>query len=130
MSREFPLPSEAVAAEIRLLESMSKRGESYADDAGRHGWRNPIRSDTGPLLTALVTACAPERILEVGTAHGLSALYLAKGLHAAQSPRIDTIEFDVEVASAAQARFDRLGVPVRVFAGEAMEVIGGQLEEP
>ena len=115
-------------AEIQRLEAMSKQGESYSNTEGRYGWRNPIRADTGPLLTALVLAHAPARILEVGTAHGLSALHLAKGLTAPEQQHIDTIEFHDEVAAGAQERFDALGLPIRVWAGEAMEVIEARLE--
>ena len=107
---------------------MSKQGESYSNAEGRYGWRNPIRADTGPLLMALVLAHAPNRILEVGTAHGLSALHLAKGLTVPERQRIDTIEFHDEVAAGAQERFDALGLPIRVWAGEAMEVIESRLE--
>lgn len=114
---------QAVRLEIELLESYSKQGESYADAKGRHGWRNPIRKDTGSLLQAITLAVAPSRILEIGTAHGLSALYLACGMSYKSESVLDTIEFDVAVASEAQLRMDRLSLPVKVWTGEAMEVI-------
>ena len=107
---------------------MSKQGESYANAEGRHGWRNPIRSDTGPLLRKEVSDRNPMRMLEVGTAHGLSALYLVQGWANLEGRRLDTIEFDEEVAKAAQARFDALGLPVVVHIGEAQEVIAGMSE--
>lgn len=108
---------------IQTLELFSKQGESYADESGRHGWRNPIRSDTGVLLRSFVLALQPRRVLEIGTAHGLSALYLASGWQHTHGVRLDTIEFDAEVADAAQARMDSIGAPVRVLSGDASVVI-------
>lgn len=115
----------AIQSVIDRLEEMSKKGESYANAEGRHGWRNPIRRDTGPILRREVMARDAHRVLEVGTAHGLSALYLVQGWSRVEGRRLDTIEFDEEVAKASQARFDELDLPVRVHIGEAQEVIAG-----
>jgi predicted O-methyltransferase YrrM len=113
-----------IATELAYLESLSKQGESYADETtGRYGWRNPIRSDTGALLRALVIASGARRVLEIGTAHGLSALHLICGWTRGTDVRLDTIEFDADVAEATQARMVRLDVPVRVCTGEALTVI-------
>lgn len=113
-----------IEAEIERLEAYNKKGESYANANGSFGWRNPIRRDTGRLLQSLITATNPTRVLEIGTAHGLSALYLYLGL-GNPSASIDTIEFDADVAIDTQQRFDRLGLPIRVISNEAMAAIGG-----
>lgn len=118
----------AVLQEIENLETYEKQGESYANADGRHGWRNPIREDTGAILEALTLAAAPKRVLEIGTAHGLSALYFVAGLADWSAAHIDTIEFHEEVAAATAERMAGLGVPVRVLCGEAGEVIAGELE--
>lgn len=102
---------------IKQLEDMPKHGESY-DDRGRHGWRNPIRSDTGIILMALVRAKGAKRILEVGTAHGLSACYLG-----ANGAEIVTIEWDEAVAKRSQETLDEAGINAQVVAGDAMKVI-------
>lgn len=115
--------TERVRREIELLESYNKQGESYSDGRGRYGWRNPIRGDTGGLLQALVVAADPSRILEIGTAHGLSALYLISG--ARSGTTMDTIEFDADVAVETQQRMDACNMPVNVCCGEALEVIEG-----
>ena len=107
---------------ISELESQSKQGDSYTNDQGAFGWRNPIRKDTGRILQAIVAASAPKRMLEIGTAHGLSALYLIQGTDKV-SCRLETIEFDEAVANQSQALMDRLNLPVNVIAGEAMAVI-------
>ena len=124
------MPRQAVEDEIARLEQMSKRGESYADASGRFGWRNPIRADTGPLLQELVAARDPQRMLEVGTAHGLSGLHLLSGLSSWEGRRLDTIELHEAVGQAAQARFRRLGAPAEVHIGEAMDVIARRLDQP
>lgn len=115
---------------IRKLETRSKQGESYSDGKGSYGWRNPIRSDTGPLLASQVASCNPKLMLEVGTGHGLSALYLLSGLRTMEGCRLDTVEFDVDTAREAQDLFDDLNVPVAVHCGEAMEVIQQRLSGP
>jgi len=112
----------AVIAEIEKLELLDKQGESYTNSEGRYGWRNPIRQDTGKILTSLLMAKNPKRVLEIGTAHGLSTLYLMLGLDASKAI-IDTIEFDQEVAESTQQRMDRLQVPVKVLMGDAEAVI-------
>lgn len=69
-----------ISIEIEMLESFSKQGESYTNDTGSFGWRNPIRQDTGPILVDITSKTSPKRVLEIGTAHGLSTLYLVCGL--------------------------------------------------
>ncbi len=112
-----------IETEIDLLEGFSKKGESYSNANGSFGWRNPIREDTGRILQGLVIASNPKRILEIGAAHGLSALYLLRGISNDSGATIDTIEFDELVAADTQERFDTLNVPVKVLPGEAMQVI-------
>jgi len=109
--------------EIQLLETYSKKGESYTNNEGRYGWRNPIRSDTGDLMRCLTIATNPMRTLEFGTGHGLSTLYMVSGLHNHSTQHIDTIEFDADVSRSSQARFDACKTPVTVKQGEAMDVV-------
>ena len=99
---------------IDRLEGMSKQGVSY-DSKGRHGWRNPVRSDTGPFLAAFGKLPQVKRILEVGTAYGLSACYLGMG-----GAEITTIEWDEEVGKEAQANLDEAGVEAHVVCGDAL----------
>jgi len=117
------MKTEKIRNEIEMLESFSKQGESYTNDNGSFGWRNPIRQDTGPLLIDLTSKASPKRVLEIGTAHGLSTLYLVCGLKKELNPVIDTIEFDSQVAESTKNRMSQLEVPVKVHHGEAMEVI-------
>src|SRR3990167_9553909 len=102
---------------IERLERMPKKGESY-DHKGRHGWANPIRSDTGPFLQAFAGLPGIRRILEIGTAHGLSACYL--GSYGAE---VTTIEWDESRAKEAQSNFNEAGVNALVLNGDAMQIL-------
>jgi len=117
------MENKMIENEIEKLEELSKKGESYTNNYGSFGWRNPIRKDTGRIIQSLVISANPKAILEIGTAHGLSALYLYLGLKVNDGVIFDTIEFDVSVAEDTQERFDRLNVPIKVHVGEALEVI-------
>jgi predicted O-methyltransferase YrrM len=107
---------------IQELEMLSKQGESYSNGKGRYGWRNPVRKDTGPILTQIVSDEKPTRILEIGTGHGLSTLYLAMGFDTGKG-EIQTLEFDEIVAQSTQHTMNRCGAPVSVVQGDASETI-------
>lgn len=109
--------------EISILEGYSKQGESYSDGQNRFGWRNPIRHDTGNLLRILAMSSRAGRVLEIGTGHGLSTLYLASGLAPDKTWQFDTIELDAVVAGTTQERMDKLQLPVKVWQGDALDVI-------
>lgn len=105
---------------IDRLEAMSKQGESY-DGHGRHGFRNPIREDTGPLLEAIVLSAQPKRVLEIGTAYGLSGCRIARRLTA--EGFLVTIEWDEATAQEADQNFKEAELPVKVLCGDAMKLI-------
>jgi len=104
---------------LARLESMPKQGESYAH-LGRVGWANPIREDTGPILRALVFAARPRRVLEFGTAHGLSMLYIGG---AAPEADCHTIEWDQQRALEAEANIHQAGLNAVVHQGDAMKIL-------
>lgn len=110
----------AIERVIARLEAMPKQGESY-DHKGRHGWANPVRADTGKILEALVVARQAKRILEIGTAHGLSGCYLARRLDG--EGLMVSIEWDENRAQDARANFEEAGLPVQVLNGDAMKLI-------
>lgn len=111
--------TDALKAVIDRLEEMPKQGESY-DHKGRHGWANPIRSDTGPFLQWFTGRAKPARILEIGAAHGLSACYLIAGYPEAQ---LDTIEWDENRAKDAEANLKEAGAIANVHCGDAMKIL-------
>jgi caffeoyl-CoA O-methyltransferase len=82
---------------------------------------------TGPLagrfLELLVWAAAPQRVLEIGTYSGHSALAMAAALP--PGGRIDTLEVSAEHAEVAQRWFDRSehGGRITLHLGPALETI-------
>ncbi len=80
-----------------------------------HGAREGIPivvPETGALLHTLALANGARRVVEVGTAIGVSTLYLARALPAGGT--IVSFEIDAERHAAAQAYLERAGVSDRV----------------
>lgn len=88
---------------------------------------------SGPLqgryLSFLSKLLSPERILEIGTYTGYSALCLAEGL--APSGRLHTIEINDELENFTQSFFNRSAYAdnLQLHIGDALEIID-ELKEP
>jgi len=67
--------------------------------------------ETGQLLQVLALACQARRVLEVGTAIGVSTLYLARALP--QDGKVISFEIDQPRHRAARAYLERAGVSDR-----------------
>ena len=82
-----------------------------------------IHPEVAALLKVLCKLKKPERILEVGTAIGYSALCLAGFLP--ERGRLITIERDPDMAQRARSNISRAGMEakIRVIEGEALEVL-------
>lgn len=82
-----------------------------------------VEWETGRLLATLVAAVRPARVLEVGTAIGVSTLHMAREL--GDGARIVTIERDAARISTARAFWGRAGVAARidVVHGEALDAL-------
>lgn len=82
----------------------------------------------GALLSAISHMIQPERILEIGTFTGYSALCLAKGLKA--NGQLHTIEVRESDAAVAQGYFHRSFYKEQIIlhVGDALEIIG-ELDE-
>ncbi len=82
----------------------------------------------GKLLEMVSCMIRPERILEIGTFTGYSALCLAKGL--AQNGKLHTIELREADARVARSYFDRSDYAEQIIShvGNALEILPG-LEE-
>lgn len=76
----------------------------------------------GQLLQMLVHMLRPQRVLEIGTFTGYSALAMAAGLE--EGAQLDTIEVDDELEELAQSYFDRSphGSKVRLHIGSALDI--------
>lgn len=77
----------------------------------------------GQVLTLLSKMIQPERILEVGTFTGYSAICLAKGL--TENAKLITIELDDELEDLSQKYFIKSGLKQRIIQliGPALEII-------
>lgn len=105
---------------IERLSQMPRQGQSY-DHMGRHGWSNPVRSDTPLFLQAFAGLPQVRRVLEIGTAHGESMLNMVKGNPTAE---FQTIEWLPHMADEAMANFREAGVKnVTVHCGDALQII-------
>ena len=80
-----------------------------------------IRKDTQRLLKVLLTMSKPERILEIGTGVGFSAMFFAE--HAAGLKDLVTIENYPPRIAKAKALFAKSKAPVRLIEGDAAEVL-------
>ncbi len=78
----------------------------------------------GELLFILARVANAAKILELGTATGYSAIYLARGCQPAQG-RVLSLEFDESMASRARANLARAGLDARVEVrvGEALNLM-------
>jgi caffeoyl-CoA O-methyltransferase len=78
----------------------------------------------GKILEMISCMIRPQRILEIGTFTGYSALCMAKGLQ--PSGRLHTIELREDDAATARAYFDRsfFGQQIILHIGDALKIIG------
>lgn len=82
-----------------------------------------IGAVTGRLLQVLISAVRAERVLEVGTLGGYSAIWMARALP--RSGRLVTIEIDERHADFARRYFTRAGLDdrIEVRVGRALDVL-------
>ena len=82
-----------------------------------------VSREVGVLLEVLARAARARRILEIGTAIGYSALWLARALP--PDGRLLTIERDPERAAIARAHFERAAIAGRatVLVGDASRLL-------
>lgn len=87
-----------------------------------------ILAETEEILGMLLSLTHPERILEIGTAHGYSSLFFAKKLPDA---RITTIERNPVMVEAAKAEFAAReeGKRIDFRVGDASEILDGLADE-
>ena len=100
---------------------LAELSEETARSLGSEGMLSgPV---AGRLLELLVWFGRPQRILEIGTFSGHSALAMAAALP--EGGRIDTCELDPERAALAQRYFDRSphGARITLHVGPAIETI-------
>lgn len=87
-----------------------------------------IFTETEEILGLLIGLTRPERILEIGTAHGYSSLFFAKKLPDAQ---ITTIERNPVMIEAAKAEFAsrKEGERIEFRTGDALDILDELVEK-
>ena len=101
-----------VSQYIDQLRSRPDRVLAEMETRARHDGIPVVVPATGRLLEVLALARGARRALEVGTAIGVSTLYIARGL--ATGGRVVSFEIDPERHAAAQDYLERAGVADRV----------------
>ncbi len=83
----------------------------------------------GRLLKMLTRMIRPERVLEIGTFAGYSALCFAEGLE--ENSEVHTIEIDDELEDYIRSNFEKsgLGNKIRLHIGDAVQIIPGFEDE-
>ena len=86
----------------------------------------------GELLFILARVCQAERILEIGTATGYSAIHMARGAEQ-RNGRVITLEREKSIASRAEDYFKKAGLEerIKVRVGDAlksMEIMEGPFD--
>ena len=82
-----------------------------------------IMDDTLKVIAEILTKSKPNRILEIGTAVGYSAICFSEYLQ--EGGVIDTIERDEERAKQARANIEKAGVQdkINIYEGDAVEIL-------
>lgn len=113
----------------RYLEAHSSPEDLVLKELSRHTYLNEVhpRMLSGPILGGFLRMfsqmLAPNRILEIGTYTGYSAINLARGLKA--GGKLFTIEINEELRATALMFFKKAGLDhlIELINGNALEVI-------
>jgi predicted O-methyltransferase YrrM len=106
------------AASIRAMDPQVRsvldeiRAYGLAHDAGKSNRRERLRNlepDTAALLSVMIRATRPRRVLELGTSNGYSTMWLAEALRAVGG-RLTSVELDPARSIAASENLARAGL--------------------
>lgn len=119
-----PLVSEYLEELYTPINETMAELRSYAEE--RH--IPIITRDVERLIAVLLEGCKPRFVLEIGTAIGYSAAFMATTWDECQ---IDTIEMDPKAYDIAEANLRKMDLSerVRVFRGDATEMMGKLIDE-
>jgi predicted O-methyltransferase YrrM len=92
--------------EDQLLQQMRDEAETLGIPSIQ------VPSDLARLLTVLIGAIQPKRVLEIGTLFGYSSIVMARALPGGAT--ITTLEVSLKHAEVARRNFDRAGVTDRI----------------
>ncbi len=125
--------AEMILEPEQYFRTMVKRKDPLLAEMEEHAvkYQVPIIGPlVGELLYVLAGAMGAKNILELGTATGYSAIFLARGSEAVGG-KVVTMENDAEIALTAKSNFVKaeVGDRVEIHIGDAREEIG-YLEGP
>lgn len=114
----------AAAGDVDRREKEIRRYLSELEEYGKQRHYPNISPVDGELLEMLVRLSGAKRALEVGTANGYSAIWIALGLKATGG-HLTTIEIKPNLAEEARENLRRVGLDdvVTVITGDAFEVV-------
>ena len=120
--------SDAEALDQYLLEH-SQQEDSVLQELARHTYLKEVHPRMlsghilGSFLTMFSRMLSPQRILEIGTYTGYSAICLARGLRPGGT--LTTIEVNDELRTTAQLFFNKAGLQTQIelINGDALEII-------
>jgi predicted O-methyltransferase YrrM len=110
----------------QYLSSLNHQADDVLNDIARSGGEQElplVDAEVGVLLRVLATAVRARRILEIGTAIGYSAIWLAGALP--DDGTLLTMEMDEHRAQQARGYFERAGLSDRisVIVGDAQRML-------
>lgn len=120
MSQVVP---EAIERYLAELHAPADELIAQIEREGREAGLPLVQAPSGRFLRTLALACGATRVLEIGTAIGYSALWMAGALP--PDGRLITIELDPARAETARANIERAGMSpqVSVIVGDAMRYL-------
>lgn len=120
MSQVVP---EAIERYLAELHAPADELIAQIEREGREAGLPLVQAPSGRFLRTLALACGATRVLEIGTAIGYSALWMAGALP--PDGRLITIELDPARAETARANVERAGMSaqVSVIVGDAMRYL-------
>lgn len=117
---------------VSYIHSLEKSNGELCDEIEKYAQETYvpiIRKEMESFLRVMITMKKPEKILELGTAIGYSAILMAKAMP--DNCRITTIENYEKRIPIARANFEKAGLSDRItlIEGDALEVLKGLNEE-
>lgn len=116
---------DALAAFVDSANTLPRHIANRYDEHAEHELAVMMsHPDIGRLLAALTAASGGRSVLEIGTFVGISAAWMAEGLHS--EGNIDSLELDEEVARETTDWLSSVGLTdrVTVHVGPALETLG------
>ncbi|EJN94323.1 O-methyltransferase [Streptococcus ratti] len=117
-----PIVSEAVLAFMRGRQQQNDGGLARLEDFARKENIPIIPQETAAYFRLLMQVLQPQKILEIGTAIGFSALLMAENAPKSEITTIDRNPEMIALAKANFAKYDSRG-QIRLLEGDASDIL-------